>query len=109
VFALLGPNGAGRPHIEILEGFRNRPSGQVETLGVDPSDTKDPAVAPVPYRVVLQELAVEPSTLFARSVRNAGTTHRPVRSRRSIDLVGPDEKADAGSRPFGRSATRLVP
>jgi ABC-2 type transport system ATP-binding protein len=41
VFALLGPNGAGKTTtIEILEGFRDRTSGQVETLGVDPADTK---------------------------------------------------------------------
>ena len=37
VFALLGPNGAGKTTtIEILEGFRERSGGEVETLGVDP-------------------------------------------------------------------------
>ena len=39
VFALLGPNGAGKTTtIEILEGFRDRSGGEVETLGVDPAD-----------------------------------------------------------------------
>ncbi|MCE9622452.1 MAG: ABC transporter ATP-binding protein [Actinomycetia bacterium] len=37
VFALLGPNGAGKSTtIEILEGYRNRDSGDVKVLGVDP-------------------------------------------------------------------------
>ncbi|HEX6886943.1 MAG TPA: ABC transporter ATP-binding protein [Candidatus Nanopelagicales bacterium] len=37
VFALLGPNGAGKTTtVEILEGHRNRTSGQVRVLGMDP-------------------------------------------------------------------------
>ncbi|MGL4339408.1 MAG: ATP-binding cassette domain-containing protein [Rhodoglobus sp.] len=37
-FALLGPNGAGKSTtIEILEGYRNRTSGDATVLGVDPS------------------------------------------------------------------------
>lgn len=36
-FALLGPNGAGKSTtIEILEGYRDRTSGQVSVLGTDP-------------------------------------------------------------------------
>ena len=36
-FALLGPNGAGKSStIEILEGYRDRTSGDVSVLGVDP-------------------------------------------------------------------------
>lgn len=36
-FALLGPNGAGKSTtIEILEGYRDRTSGRVSVLGVDP-------------------------------------------------------------------------
>ncbi|MEO6117421.1 MAG: ABC transporter ATP-binding protein, partial [Pseudolysinimonas sp.] len=36
-FALLGPNGAGKSTtIEILEGYRDRTSGTVSVLGVDP-------------------------------------------------------------------------
>ncbi len=46
VFALLGPNGAGKTTtIEILEGFRTRSGGRVETLGVDPADHAHPALA----------------------------------------------------------------
>ncbi len=37
VFSLLGPNGAGKTTtIEILEGLRERDSGEVEVLGMDP-------------------------------------------------------------------------
>ncbi len=37
VVVLLGPNGAGKTTtVEILEGFRQRSSGRVEVLGVDP-------------------------------------------------------------------------
>jgi ABC-2 type transport system ATP-binding protein len=36
-FALLGPNGAGKSTtIEILEGYRDRSSGEATVLGVDP-------------------------------------------------------------------------
>ena len=36
-FALLGPNGAGKSTtIEILEGYRDRTSGTVSVLGIDP-------------------------------------------------------------------------
>ncbi|MCI4656311.1 ABC transporter ATP-binding protein [Cryobacterium zhongshanensis] len=36
-FALLGPNGAGKSTvIEILEGYRDRTSGEVSVLGTDP-------------------------------------------------------------------------
>ena len=37
IFALLGPNGAGKTtFVEILEGYRNRDSGEVVVLGTDP-------------------------------------------------------------------------
>jgi ABC-2 type transport system ATP-binding protein len=38
IFALLGPNGAGKTTtVEILEGFRNRDSGDVSVLNTDPA------------------------------------------------------------------------
>ena len=38
IFALLGPNGAGKTTtVEILEGFRNRDTGEVTVLGTDPA------------------------------------------------------------------------
>ncbi|MCZ7418784.1 ABC transporter ATP-binding protein [Verrucosispora sp. WMMA2121] len=43
VFALLGPNGAGKTTtVEILEGYRQRDSGEVRVLDVDPANpTRD--------------------------------------------------------------------
>jgi ABC-2 type transport system ATP-binding protein len=39
VFGLLGPNGAGKTTtVEILEGYRERSSGSVSVLGLDPQD-----------------------------------------------------------------------
>jgi ABC-2 type transport system ATP-binding protein len=44
IFSLLGPNGAGKTTtVEILEGFRNRDSGDVKVLGVDPAIKGDAA------------------------------------------------------------------
>ncbi len=61
VFALLGPNGAGKTTtIEILEGFRARSEGRVETLGVDPASPQTQRWLRSHVGVVLQELAVEP-------------------------------------------------
>jgi ABC-2 type transport system ATP-binding protein len=41
IFGLLGPNGAGKTTtVEILEGYRERTSGQVSVLGGDP-ETRD--------------------------------------------------------------------
>ncbi|GAA2017501.1 ABC transporter ATP-binding protein [Catenulispora yoronensis] len=38
IFALLGPNGAGKSTaVEILEGLRDRDSGEVSVLGTDPA------------------------------------------------------------------------
>ena len=42
VFGLLGPNGAGKTTtVEILEGIRQRTSGEVRVLGFDPDKQKN--------------------------------------------------------------------
>src|SRR6202451_127657 len=42
VFGLLGPNGAGKTTtVEILEGIRQRTSGDVRVLGFDPDKQKN--------------------------------------------------------------------
>ena len=44
VFCLLGPNGAGKTTtVEILEGFRQRTSGRVTVLGMDPAGAANQA------------------------------------------------------------------
>ena len=97
VFALLGPNGAGKTSIiEILEGFRNRTSGVVETLGVDPADRQTQRWLRTRIGVVLQELAVEPYYSVRQVLtRNAGYFSSPRPVDEVISLVGLAEKADA--------------
>lgn len=42
IFAILGPNGAGKTTtVEILEGYRDRDSGEVQVLGVDPGNLEN--------------------------------------------------------------------
>jgi ABC-2 type transport system ATP-binding protein len=100
VFAFLGPNGAGKTTtVEILEGFRERTSGDVSVLG------QDPAAAGGAWRdrvgVVLQESEPEPGL----SVREclalyAGYYHAPRDIDDTIALAGLTGQA-------GKLATRL--
>lgn len=96
VFALLGPNGAGKTTtIEILEGFRERNGGSVETLGVDPARRESQRWLRSRIGVVLQELAVEPFfTVRQVLTRNAGYYPSPRPVDEVIALIGLDEKAD---------------
>ncbi|MEX2613309.1 MAG: ABC transporter ATP-binding protein [Gaiellaceae bacterium] len=95
VFGLLGPNGAGKTTtVEILEGYRNRDSGEVSVLG------HDPATAPRALRerigVVLQHSEFTPN-LTVREVHRlfAGYYERPRDVDDVIRLVGLEEKRDA--------------
>jgi ABC-2 type transport system ATP-binding protein len=97
VFALLGPNGAGKTTtIEILEGFRQRTGGEVETWGVDPADRSTQRWLRSHIGVVLQELAVEPYYSVRQVLsRNAGYYPSPRPIDEVIELVGLTEKANA--------------
>ncbi len=96
VYALLGPNGAGKTTcVEILEGFRKRSSGQVETLGVDPADLSTQRWLRSRIGVVLQELAIEPYYSVRQVLtRNAGYYPNPRPVDEVIELIGLAEKAD---------------
>jgi len=96
VFALLGPNGAGKTTtIEILEGFRDRSGGAVQTLGVDPSNRTTQRWLRTRIGVVLQELAVEPFYSVRQVLtRNAGYYPSPRPVDEVIELIGLKEKAD---------------
>jgi ABC-2 type transport system ATP-binding protein len=96
VFALLGPNGAGKTTcVEILEGFRARSAGRVETLGVDPADPSTQRWLRTRIGVVLQELAIEPYYSVRQVMtRNAGYYPDPRSVDEVIDLIGLSEKAD---------------
>ena len=97
VFALLGPNGAGKTTcVEILEGFRTRSGGTVETLGVDPAERSTQRWLRSRIGVVLQELAIEPFYSVRQVLtRNAGYYENPRPVDEVIELIGLGEKADA--------------
>jgi ABC-2 type transport system ATP-binding protein len=96
VFALLGPNGAGKTTtVEILEGFRERTGGEVETLGVDPARRDTQRWLRTRIGVVLQELAVEPYYTVRQVLsRNAGYYASPRPVDEVIEMIGLKEKAD---------------
>ena len=95
VYALLGHNGAGKTTtIEILEGHRERTSGEVSVLGMDPGrggrELRDR------IGIVLQTSGIEPELSVREAVRLYGACYRSPRSvDEVIALVGLDEKADA--------------
>jgi ABC-2 type transport system ATP-binding protein len=97
IFALLGPNGAGKTTtVEILEGFRERSGGEVETLGVDPGRRDVQRWLRTRIGVVLQELAVEPYYTVRQVLsRNAGYYPSPRPIDEVIEMIGLKEKADS--------------
>jgi ABC-2 type transport system ATP-binding protein len=93
VFALLGPNGAGKTTIvEILEGHRQRTSGEVTVLG------HDPAAGERAYKerigIVLQEISVEEELKVGEAVGIYGGMYpRRRRVGELLEIVGLTEKA----------------
>jgi ABC-2 type transport system ATP-binding protein len=108
VFCVLGPNGAGKTTtVEILEGHRDRTSGRVEVLGVDP------ATGGRAFRerigIVLQEAGVDDEF----TVRELVTLYRGMYPRRRdvdelIELVGLADKADARVRTLSGGQRRRL-
>ena len=92
-FALLGPNGAGKSTtIEILEGYRNRTSGEVSVLGVDPArgglDWK------ARLGIVLQSTGETGNATVAEQLRHfAGLYPNPRNVDEVISAVGLEAKA----------------
>ncbi|MDO5752328.1 ABC transporter ATP-binding protein [Arthrobacter sp.] len=92
-FALLGPNGAGKSTvIEILEGYRDRSSGDVQVLGVDPQrgglDWK------AQLGIVLQSSGESGNvTVLEQLTHFAGYYPNPRKVSEVIDAVGLAEKA----------------
>jgi len=94
-FALLGPNGAGKTTtVEILEGYRDRDTGEVEVLGSDPQhggrDLRERVGIVLQSSGHFRELTVrEVLDLFGAYYP------RPRATGEVIDLVGLSEKAGA--------------
>ena len=107
-FAFLGPNGAGKTTtVEILEGFQQRPEGQVSVLG------HDPAAAGGAWRdrvgVVLQESQPEPGLSVRECLAMyAGFYRAPRDIDETIALAGLTGQAGKlGTRLSGGQRRRL--
>jgi len=94
IFAFLGPNGAGKTTtVEILEGYRERTSGDVSVLGVDPSRSDHDWRQRI--GIVLQDSRMHPELTVRESVELfAGYYRAPRGVDETVDLVGLTDKAD---------------
>jgi ABC-2 type transport system ATP-binding protein len=94
VFALLGPNGAGKTTtVEIMEGYRDRTSGEVTVLGHDPAKGEKDFKQRI--GIVLQETGVEPFLTVAEAVElYRGYYPNPRPADEIIEVVGLGEKRD---------------
>jgi ABC-2 type transport system ATP-binding protein len=108
VLAFLGPNGAGKTTtVEILEGYRERSSGEVSVLG------EDPARVDREWRerigIVLQQSRMHPELTVRETIELfAGYYRDPRDVGETIDQVGLAEKAEERvSRLSGGQQRRL--
>ena len=92
-FALLGPNGAGKSTaIEILEGYRDRSSGEVSVLGVDPQ--RGGLAWKSRLGIVLQSTGESGNVTVTEQLTHfAGLYPRPRRVAEVIEAVGLESKA----------------
>jgi len=99
LFALLGPNGAGKTTmVEIMEGYRDRTTGEVEVLGTDPRGAGGTWRERV--GMVLQESHMEPEfTAEEILALFAGYYPHPLEVEEVLELVGLEDQKD---RRIGR-------
>ena len=108
VFALLGPNGAGKTTtVEILEGHRERTSGEVSVLGYDP------ATGGRAYRerigVVLQEAGFDEEFKVRELVAMYASLYPKRRDPNEIiDLVGLADKRNARTKTLSGGQRRRL-
>jgi len=95
ILAVLGPNGAGKTTtVEILEGYRDRDSGEVKVLGIDPA--KPTRAWRERIGIVLQGTALETKLTVRESLElYAGYFSNPRPVDEVIGLVGLEDKVDA--------------
>ena len=108
ILAFLGPNGAGKTStIEILEGFRDRTSGDVSVLG------EDPAKAPLAWReqigIVLQESEPVPELTASEAVRMQAAYYQDARDPdETLELVGLSDSAETRTRKLSGGQKRRL-
>jgi ABC-2 type transport system ATP-binding protein len=108
VFGLLGPNGAGKTTtVEILEGYRERTSGSVSVLGMDPG--RRPRALRERVGIVLQSSGMYRFVTVREAVAHWASMYPTPRDvDEVITLAGMQEKQDAYVRSLsGGQARRL--
>jgi len=106
VFGLLGPNGAGKTScVEVLEGYRDRDSGEVRVLGRDPQDRSLRSQV----GIVLQSCGTYPHLTVRETVAHwAGMYPHPRAVPEVLALAGLGDCADRRARTLsGGQARRL--
>src|SRR5580765_2983166 len=108
VFGLLGPNGAGKTTtVEILEGYRERSSGIVSVLGLDPGERSRQLREQV--GIVLQSSGLYRHLTVKEVIAHWAQLYpRPRDVDEVITLAGLDEKRDARIRTLSGGQARRV-
>ena len=108
VFGLLGPNGAGKTTtVEILEGYRERSSGDVSVLG------HDPAAREIALRkrigIVLQSSGIYSHLTPREALRHWASFYpHPRDVEEVLDLMGLQEKAEVRTRKLSGGQLRRL-
>ena len=97
IFAMLGPNGAGKSTtVEILEGLRERDSGYVSVLGLDPG--RQQGALSERIGIQLQSSALFPKLSAREHLQMFGSFYRNAHDIDDLlDLVGLTERQKAYS------------
>jgi ABC-2 type transport system ATP-binding protein len=108
VFGLLGPNGAGKTTtVEILEGYRERSSGEVSVLGHDPQ--KREIALRKRIGIVLQSSGIYSHVTPREALRHWASFYpHPRDVKEVLTLVGLQEKADARTRTLSGGQLRRL-
>lgn len=95
VFGFLGPNGAGKTTtIEILEGYRERSSGEVSVLGADPG--RPTRAWRERIGLVLQQCELNPLLTVGETLSLFSSFYRSPRPvNETADLVGLGDRRDS--------------
>ncbi len=108
VFGLLGPNGAGKTTtVEILEGYRERTSGEVSVLG------RDPAQRSIDLRrrigIVLQSGGIYSHITPREALAHWASLYpHPRDVQEVLDVAGLQEKADVRTRKLSGGQLRRL-
>jgi ABC-2 type transport system ATP-binding protein len=108
IFGLLGPNGAGKTStVEILEGYRDRTSGEVSVLGFDPRAR--PRELRERVGIVLQASGIYNQVRVREAVAHfAGFYAHPRDVDEVIELVGLGTERDVRARRLSGGQRRRL-